>query len=225
MESSADQSAGVEALRQDPTEEVRSGWFCAAFVIDVFSRLVVVGWQVATSLYTDLGAGRPADDDLEAPAHRCGPCRSSLRRHPRACGSTQRSPEKRDSFAARERKGAADSNAPLTSSTLATCYDKLAITYRAATVLSASIHRRARGLVGEVGLVAVVVLGREVIAGLPGFSTGVPRSLGRWVGFRSLGLAAGARLGRAWSSPFPRARRWAGAGVGVVPRSRSGRGR
>jgi putative transposase len=30
-----------------------SGWVYAAFVIDVFSRLVV-GWQVATSLYTDL---------------------------------------------------------------------------------------------------------------------------------------------------------------------------
>lgn len=30
-----------------------SGWVYAAFVIDVFSR-VVVGWQVATSLYTDL---------------------------------------------------------------------------------------------------------------------------------------------------------------------------
>ncbi|MGW1710521.1 IS3 family transposase [Streptomyces sp. NPDC002206] len=30
-----------------------SGWVYAAFVIDVFSRMVV-GWQVATSLYTDL---------------------------------------------------------------------------------------------------------------------------------------------------------------------------
>ncbi len=30
-----------------------SGWVYAAFVIDVFSR-TVVGWQVATSLYTDL---------------------------------------------------------------------------------------------------------------------------------------------------------------------------
>ena len=30
-----------------------SGWAYAAFVIDVFSRMVV-GWQVATSLYTDL---------------------------------------------------------------------------------------------------------------------------------------------------------------------------
>lgn len=30
-----------------------SGWVYAAFVIDVFSRLVV-GWQVSTSLYTDL---------------------------------------------------------------------------------------------------------------------------------------------------------------------------
>lgn len=30
-----------------------SGWVYAAFVIDVFSRLVV-GWQVSTSLRTDL---------------------------------------------------------------------------------------------------------------------------------------------------------------------------
>ncbi|MFF1927861.1 IS3 family transposase [Streptomyces sp. NPDC058228] len=30
-----------------------SGWVYAAFVVDVFSRMVV-GWQVATSLYTDL---------------------------------------------------------------------------------------------------------------------------------------------------------------------------
>jgi putative transposase len=30
-----------------------SGWVYAAFIIDVFSRLIV-GWQVATSLYTDL---------------------------------------------------------------------------------------------------------------------------------------------------------------------------
>ncbi|MFE4925266.1 DDE-type integrase/transposase/recombinase [Streptomyces sp. NPDC056661] len=30
-----------------------SGWVYAAFVIDVFSRMVV-GWQVATSLYTEL---------------------------------------------------------------------------------------------------------------------------------------------------------------------------
>jgi putative transposase len=30
-----------------------AGWVCAAFVLDVFSRLIV-GWQVATSLYTDL---------------------------------------------------------------------------------------------------------------------------------------------------------------------------
>jgi hypothetical protein len=30
-----------------------AGWVCAAFVIDVFSRRVV-GWQVATGLYTDL---------------------------------------------------------------------------------------------------------------------------------------------------------------------------
>jgi putative transposase len=30
-----------------------SGWVYAAFVLDVFSRLIV-GWQVATSLYTDL---------------------------------------------------------------------------------------------------------------------------------------------------------------------------
>lgn len=30
-----------------------SGWVYAAFVIDVFSRMIV-GWQVATSLYTDL---------------------------------------------------------------------------------------------------------------------------------------------------------------------------
>ncbi|MFI1184338.1 IS3 family transposase, partial [Streptomyces sp. NPDC020799] len=30
-----------------------SGWVCAAFVIDVFSRMVI-GWQAATSLYTDL---------------------------------------------------------------------------------------------------------------------------------------------------------------------------
>ncbi len=30
-----------------------AGWVYAAFVLDVFSRLIV-GWQVATSLYTDL---------------------------------------------------------------------------------------------------------------------------------------------------------------------------
>ncbi len=30
-----------------------AGWVYPAFVIDVFSRMVV-GWQVATSLYTDL---------------------------------------------------------------------------------------------------------------------------------------------------------------------------
>lgn len=30
-----------------------SGWVCAAFVLDVFSRMVV-GWQVSTSLRTDL---------------------------------------------------------------------------------------------------------------------------------------------------------------------------
>lgn len=30
-----------------------AGWVYAAFVLDVFSR-VIVGWQVATSLYTDL---------------------------------------------------------------------------------------------------------------------------------------------------------------------------
>ena len=29
------------------------GWVYAAFVLDVYSRLIV-GWQVATSLYTDL---------------------------------------------------------------------------------------------------------------------------------------------------------------------------
>ncbi|MFE9722582.1 IS3 family transposase [Streptomyces sp. NPDC005794] len=33
--------------------KTHSGWVYAAFVIDVFSRMVV-GWQVATSLYTDL---------------------------------------------------------------------------------------------------------------------------------------------------------------------------
>jgi len=29
------------------------GWVYAAFVLDVFSRMIV-GWQVSTSLYTDL---------------------------------------------------------------------------------------------------------------------------------------------------------------------------
>jgi putative transposase len=29
------------------------GWAYAAFVLDVYSRMIV-GWQVATSLYTDL---------------------------------------------------------------------------------------------------------------------------------------------------------------------------
>ena len=33
--------------------KTHSGWVYAAFVIDVFSRMVV-GWQVATSLYTEL---------------------------------------------------------------------------------------------------------------------------------------------------------------------------
>jgi putative transposase len=54
-----------------------SGWVYAAFVIDVFSRMVV-GWQVATSLYTDLALDalemaiwrrRHADGDLSGLVH------------------------------------------------------------------------------------------------------------------------------------------------------------
>ncbi|WP_338895656.1 IS3 family transposase [Streptomyces sp. TG1A-60] len=54
-----------------------SGWVYAAFVIDVFSRMVV-GWQVATSLYTDLALDalemaiwrrRHADGDLTGLIH------------------------------------------------------------------------------------------------------------------------------------------------------------
>src|SRR6476620_10934614 len=43
------------APRSDPYTYIRtfSGWVYAAFVIDVFSR-VVVGWQVSTSLHTNL---------------------------------------------------------------------------------------------------------------------------------------------------------------------------
>jgi putative transposase len=42
-----------------------AGWVYAAFVLDVFSRLIV-GWQVATSLYTDL-----ALDALQMAIWRC----------------------------------------------------------------------------------------------------------------------------------------------------------
>jgi hypothetical protein len=48
----------------------------AAFVIDVLSRMVV-GWQVATSLYTELALDRrPGDGYMETPPHR---------RRPRSC--------------------------------------------------------------------------------------------------------------------------------------------
>jgi hypothetical protein len=45
-----------------------SGFVYAALVIDVYSRLLV-GWQLATHLRTDLAPGRLGDGDL-APRHR-----------------------------------------------------------------------------------------------------------------------------------------------------------
>lgn len=75
-----------------------SGWVYAAFVIDVFSRMVV-GWQVATSLYTDLALDALEMAIWRQPAHRrrprkphtpLGPRRSipchPLHRTPRAGG-------------------------------------------------------------------------------------------------------------------------------------------
>ncbi|MBB5156520.1 DDE-type integrase/transposase/recombinase [Saccharopolyspora phatthalungensis] len=46
-----------------------AGWVYAAFVLDVFSRLIV-GWQVGA------GAGRAADGDLAPPGHRRRPGRA-----------------------------------------------------------------------------------------------------------------------------------------------------
>lgn len=46
-----------------------SGWVYAAFIIDVFSRMVV-GWQVATSLYTDLALDALEMAIWRQPAHR-----------------------------------------------------------------------------------------------------------------------------------------------------------
>ena len=53
-----------------------AGWVYAAFVLDVFSRMIV-GWQVATSLYTDL-----ALDALQMAIWR----RQSQRRRPDRAG-------------------------------------------------------------------------------------------------------------------------------------------
>ncbi|MEU0557446.1 IS3 family transposase [Dactylosporangium sp. NPDC006015] len=48
-------AAGTNQLRVADLTYVRTsvGWVYTAFVLDVFSR-VIVGWQVSTSLYTDL---------------------------------------------------------------------------------------------------------------------------------------------------------------------------
>ena len=48
-----------------------AGWTYAAFVIDVFSRRVV-GWQVSTSLRTDLALRRPRDGLMGTPPSRSG---------------------------------------------------------------------------------------------------------------------------------------------------------
>lgn len=50
-----------------------AGWVYVAFILDVYSRMIV-GWQVATSLYTEL-AGRVADGDLASSRRRPGPDR------------------------------------------------------------------------------------------------------------------------------------------------------
>lgn len=105
-----------------------------------------------------VGAGRPRtrpDAVLADRAYATGP----VRRHLRARAITAVIPEKKDSAAARKRKGSAGGRPPtLDAETykrrnvversfaltkqwrgLATRYDKLAITYRAAVVLSACI--------------------------------------------------------------------------------------
>ena len=52
-----------------------SGWVYTAFVLDVYSRMIV-GWQVSTRLYTDLALGCTPDGDLAARVRRLRPCRT-----------------------------------------------------------------------------------------------------------------------------------------------------
>ena len=59
-----------------------SGWVYAAFVIDVFSRMVV-GWQVATVPLHRPRTRCPGDGHMEAPAHRRRPVRPGPPLRPR----------------------------------------------------------------------------------------------------------------------------------------------
>ncbi|MGH3758437.1 IS3 family transposase [Actinophytocola sp.] len=58
-------------------------------LLDVFARLIV-GWQVATSLYTDLALDAAADADLAPPDQRHRPDRARASQRPRS-GCTGRS--------------------------------------------------------------------------------------------------------------------------------------
>jgi transposase InsO family protein len=65
-----------------------AGWVYAAFVLDVFSRLIV-GWQVGTSLYTDLALDALQMADLAPPGHRRGSGRAGSSQRPRSAGRIQ----------------------------------------------------------------------------------------------------------------------------------------
>jgi putative transposase len=74
-----------------------SGWVYAAFVIDVFSRMVV-GWQAANQPLHRSRPRRDGDGDLAPPAHRRRPGRPHASLGPRSpisCHSLHRTPRRR----------------------------------------------------------------------------------------------------------------------------------